>query len=276
MKLTLGFSPCPNDTFIFDALVNHKIDTEGLEFEVLLNDVQELNNLAINGSLDISKISYGVLALVLSDYIVLNSGSALGKGVGPLFISKSYYVKDIEQMRIAIPGANTTAHMLFSLAYPQARRKVFKIFNEIEDAVLTDEADAGVIIHENRFTYQKRGLHKIEDLGEYWEQATGAPVPLGGIVAKRSLDEDLIKKIDRLIKQSIEYAFQNNYKDLSDYVVEHAQEMDADVMRQHIDLYVNEYTTDLKTEGKKAIMQLLDVYSNVTNYTPNDTYSVFA
>lgn len=266
MKLTLGFSPCPNDTFIFDALVNNKIDTEGIEFDVVLEDVQTLNRWAIEGKLDLSKISYGVLPLVLGNYIVLNSGGALGKGVGPLLITADEQLATGNlqpETLIAVPGVNTTAHMLFSLAYPNAKNKVFKVFNEIEDFVLHNKGVAGVIIHENRFTYHLKGLHKIVDLGEYWERTTGLPIPLGGIVAKRTLDETLVKKVDELIRKSVEYAYANNHEVLADYVKQHSQEMSEDVMRQHIDLYVNNYSIGLGDDGKHAVMKLLEVYEGL-------------
>lgn len=263
MKLSLGFSPCPNDTFIFDALVNNKIDTQGLEFDVVLEDVQTLNNWAKEERLDFSKISYGVLPLILEKCIVLNSGGALGKGVGPLLITNSEQGTVNNESVIAIPGENTTAHMLFSLAFPNAKNKVFKVFNQIEDAVLNNDVDAGVIIHENRFTYHLKGLHKLMDLGEYWEQQTSAPIPLGGIIAKRSLPKDLIQKVDALIKQSVEYAYANNHEQLAEYVKIHSQEMSEDVMRQHIDLYVNNFSIELGVDGKKAILKLLEVYQQL-------------
>lgn len=263
MKFTLGFSSCPNDTFIFDALVNNKIDTQGVEFDVVLEDVQTLNNWAKEERLDFSKISYGVLPLVLDKYIVLNSGGALGKGVGPLLITNVEQRTVNNESVIAIPGENTTAHMLFSLAFPNAKNKVFKVFHQIEDAVLNNEIDAGVIIHENRFTYHLKGLHKLMDLGEYWEQQTNAPIPLGGIIAKRSLPVNLIQQVDRLIKQSVEYAYANNHAQLADYVKIHSQEMSEDVMRQHINLYVNNFSIDLGADGKKAIMKLLEVYQQL-------------
>lgn len=270
MKLTLAFSPCPNDTFIFDALVNKKIDTEDFEFDVLLEDVQTLNQLALQNKIDISKISYGVLPLITDNYFLLNSGGALGKGVGPLLIAKSkLQVEDLADKKIAIPGENTTAHMLFSLAFPNAKNKVFKIFNEIEDAVLKGEVDAGVIIHENRFTYQDKGLIKLIDLGDYWETQTQSPVPLGGIVAKKSLDISIIKKIDSLIKASVEYSFRNNYEVLSDYVKQHAQEMSEDVMRKHIDLYVNGFSIDLGEQGKLAVLKLMEVYHTQSSSNKN-------
>jgi 1,4-dihydroxy-6-naphthoate synthase len=261
MKLSIGFSPCPNDTFIFDALVNKKIDTGELSFDVVLEDVQTLNNGAIAGGLDISKISYGVLPLVMQRYKVLNAGGALGKGVGPLLISKQALLpsENINEKTIAIPGENTTAHMLFSLAYPQAHHKKFMIFSGIEEAVINEAVDLGVIIHENRFTYQQKGLTKIIDLGSYWEQQTQYPIPLGGIVIKRSFDTALQQKVDALIRQSVEYAFQH-YPLLADYVKQHSQEMEEQVMRQHIDLYVNNYSIDLGEAGKRAVKKLLEVY----------------
>lgn len=277
MKLTLGFSPCPNDTFIFDALVNKKIDTQGLDFDVVLEDVQTLNQWALQDKLDFSKISYGVLPLIAGSYVVLNSGGALGKGVGPLLISKKSINNQlsIEHSTIAIPGENTTAHLLFSLAYPAAKNKKFLVFNEIEDAVLNERVDAGVIIHENRFTYHLKGLHKIVDLGEYWEQQLNVPIPLGGIVAKRSLDVALIKQVDELIGQSVEYAFKYHHKNLAYYVQCHAQEMSEEVMRQHIDLYVNNYSAGLGGGGKKAVLKLLEVYQQLHPEIKLSTEDIF-
>ena len=263
MKLTLGFSPCPNDTFIFDALVNNKIDTGDLQFEVVLEDVQTLNEWALEGRLDVTKISYGVLPLVVNDYLLLDAGGALGRGVGPLLIAKSHRdAAEINSLRIAIPGINTTAHVLFSLAFPQAKKKHFIIFSEIENSVLNQQVDAGVIIHENRFTYQKKELFKIMDLGEYWEKETGLPIPLGGIVVNRKFS-GMSKQINNLIRQSIEYAF-SNYPTMPPYVIEHSQEMDESVMRQHIDLYVNNYSADLGADGKQAVKKFLEVYSQLS------------
>ena len=259
MKLTLGFSPCPNDTFIFDAMVNHKIDTKGLEFEVLLEDVQTLNQWAQKGKLSITKLSYGVLPFVLDKYSVMNSGSALGKGVGPILISASINNgQPIEDLLVAIPGENTTAHLLFSMAYPNAKNKVFLRYDEIENFVLANKG-LGVIIHENRFTYEAKGLKKIIDLGDYWENKTGNAIPLGGIVIKKEIDISTQHTIDALIKKSIESAF-SNYPLLNDYIRSHAQEMSESVMRQHIDLYVNEYSLDLGDMGKNAILKLLNLH----------------
>ena len=206
LQISLGFSPCPNDTFIFDALVNKKIDTEGLDFSVQLEDVQTLNDWAIRGKLDVSKISYGVLPLLLDTYKLLSSGGALGKGVGPLLIAlkeTTNLQSALTNMQVAIPGKNTTAHLLFSMAFPQATNKTFLIFNQVEDAVLSGTVDAGVIIHENRFTYQDKGLVKLIDLGNYWEEQTNGPIPLGGIVIRKELDIKLQKQVDILIKKSV-------------------------------------------------------------------------
>lgn len=264
--IQIGFSPCPNDTFIFDALVNNKIDTQGLQFEAVLEDVQTLNQWAIEKKLPVTKLSYGVLPLVADKYNLLNSGSALGRGVGPLLITKEQPTKANEQQfvneqTIAIPGENTTAHLLFSLAFPNAKNKVFLRYDEIENYVL-DGKGLGVIIHENRFTYPEKGLKKIVDLGDYWEEQTQNSIPLGGIVISKELDVELQQKIDRLIKQSIEFAF-SNYPKLNDYIRDHAQEMSEAVMRKHIDLYVNDFSIDLGNEGKKAVLKLMEVYKNL-------------
>jgi 1,4-dihydroxy-6-naphthoate synthase len=264
MKLRLGFSPCPNDTFIFDALVNKKIDTEGIEVEAVLEDVQTLNNWAQEGRLDITKISYGVLPLILDNYIVLHAGGALGKGVGPLLITTGNGItkEQVKDSTIAIPGENTTAHMLFSLAFPDATQKQFTVFSQIEDAVIKHQVDAGVIIHENRFTYQDKGLVKLVDLGEYWETQTGNPIPLGGIVMKRTFDTALQKQVNALIRKSLEYSFAH-YPAITDYVKQHSQEMSESVMRQHIDLYVNNYSIGLGDAGQAAVRQFLDIYTNL-------------
>jgi 1,4-dihydroxy-6-naphthoate synthase len=264
LKFTLGFSPCPNDTFIFDALVNRKIDTEGIEVDAVLGDVETLNRWALAGKLDITKLSFPAFFQSLQNYILLNSGSALGKGVGPLLISKHKNradEQDVNNSTIALPGKNTTANLLFSFAYPQAVNKEFMIFSGIEEAVLSSKTEMGVIIHENRFTYQQRGLNKIVDLGEYWETKMNAPIPLGGIAIKRNIDPVLANKIDRLIRKSLDYAFAH-YPFITDYVKDHSQEMNEDVMRKHIELYVNNYSLELGSEGKKAIEILYGVYKN--------------
>lgn len=271
MKLTLGFSPCPNDTFIFDALVNKKINAEGLEFEPVLEDVQTLNAGAGEGKLDVTKLSFPALFTNAKEYAILNAGAALGNGVGPLLIARERVdERTVETCRIAIPGELTTAHFLLRYAFPGARNTTALLFSSIEDAVCKGEADLGVIIHENRFTYQKKGLHRICDLGEIWERREGLPIPLGCIAVKRSLPPDVRRTIDRLIKQSVQYAFAQGPQ-LSPYVVEHAQAMDEDVMRKHIALYVNDYTVDLGEGGKKAIQTLHAVYTGNGQSTEADS-----
>jgi 1,4-dihydroxy-6-naphthoate synthase len=262
MTYTLGFSPCPNDTFIFDALVNNLVDTRGLKFDVHLADVETLNGLAINNVPDFTKVSYGALSLITKNYKILNSGSALGKGVGPLLIAKKIIpFEEVDSCTIAIPGEHTTAHLLFSQAFPNAKNKIFMRYDEIEKCVLhSDDATLGVIIHENRFTYFEKGLQKIVDLGNYWEEKTGYAIPLGGIVGKRSLDNNLLLEVDSLIRKSIEYSFKN-YPLITEYVKMHSQEMDPAVMKKHIDLYVNNYSIDLGTEGRQAIAHVLSVYN---------------
>lgn len=262
MRLTLGYSPCPNDTFIFDALVNKKIDSEGLEFEVVLEDVETLNEWALQGKLDITKLSFPAFFQSLDKYTLSDAGSALGKGVGPLLISK-YEAKstkyEIDEKTIAIPGINTTANLLLSFAFPDAIKKMPMIFSAIEEAVLAGQTDLGVIIHENRFTYQQKGLHKVIDLGEYWEQKMKLPIPLGGIAVKKTVDKLTSLKVDKLIRKSIEYSFAR-YPMISDYVKQHSQTMSEEVMRQHIDLYVNDFSSELGKEGKQAIEKLYEVF----------------
>ncbi|MDB5202543.1 MAG: hypothetical protein JWQ27_1952 [Ferruginibacter sp.] len=269
MNIAIGFSPCPNDTFIFDALVNQKIDTEGFTFEPVLEDVQTLNNWALENKLAVTKLSYGVLPLVLDKYKLLNSGSALGRGVGPLLIrNNSLGNENISEHLIAIPGKNTTAHLLFSVAYPEAKNKIFLRYDEIEDFALSGKG-LGVIIHENRFTYAEKGLIKVVDLGDFWEKQTGHAIPLGGIVIQGKLEQSVQQKIDSLIRKSIEYSF-SNYPALNDYIRDNAQEMSEDVMRKHIDLYVNNYSIDLGEEGKASVKNLLSVYDRMYGTTSSD------
>ena len=268
MNLSLGFSPCPNDTFIFDALVNKKIDTGSIEFKPVLEDVETLNKWALEGRLDITKLSFPAFFQSLDKYVLLNAGSALGKGVGPLLVSRNSYEAKVENASIALPGANTTANLLFSFAFPDVSKKKFMIFSAIEDAVVNGETDLGVIIHENRFTYRQKGLHKVLDLGEYWEEKMKVPIPLGGIAMKRTVDPSTIVKVDQLIRKSLEFAF-DNYPSVTDYVKQHSQTMSEEVMRQHIDLYVNNYSIDLGTDGKNAILALQKVFARQHKDTGN-------
>jgi len=260
MKLSLGFSPCPNDCFMFDAIVNKRIDLEGLEFAERLADVEGLNKSAFAGDADVSKLSYHAYAYCAAKYVLLDAGSALGRNCGPLLISKRA-ISEQEvaggTLRIAIPGKYTTANFLLGLAFPQARKKTELVFSKIEGALLRDEYDAGLIIHENRFTYDAKGLKKIIDLGEFWERETGAPIPLGGIVIKRSLPDEVKHTVNRVLRRSVEYAFANRAASLP-YVREHAQEMSEDVMYKHIDLYVNAYSVDLGVDGRRAVELLFE------------------
>jgi len=259
MKLTLGFSPCPNDTFIFDAMVHGRIDTEGLEFDYFLADVEELNRKAFEGRVHITKMSYHAYAYAAENYLILDSGSALGWKNGPLLISKKELGhNDIDNLRIAIPGKYTTANLLFSIAWPDARDKREYLFSDIEEALLNDEVDAGLIIHETRFTYQKRGLRKIADMGEYWEKLTGMPIPLGTIVINRSVPHDVALKVNRILKRSLDFAYRDSVASY-DFVAGNAREMDRDVMNSHIKLYVNEFTADLGIQGRAAISRLFTI-----------------
>lgn len=256
MKITLGLSPCPNDTFIFDALLHKKIDTEGIEFVVSFADVKQLNQWAFREQLDMTKLSFNAFARCVSKYVLLDSGSALGTNCGPLLIKKPDTVL-FSSSSIAIPGKYTTANLLLGIANPKYSNKKEMLFSEIEDEVLSGNADAGLIIHENRFTYQKKGLKKVQDLGEFWEQKTGLPLPLGGIVIKRSLPFNIKKKVERVLRNSVQYAF-NNRKSSLDFVKSHAQEMDSDVIDSHIALYVNNYSVSLTETGREAIQLLFD------------------
>ncbi len=256
--ITLGFSSCPNDTFIFDALVHHKIDTEGLNFELIIADVEELNKMALNNSLNITKLSYYAYTEVWNNYLLLNAGSALGRNNGPLLISRhKIYPDEVNDVRIGIPGRYTTANLLLSIAYPNAQNKKEYLFSDIEEAIASNEIDAGLIIHETRFTYEADGFKKIIDLGEFWEKHSGLPIPLGGIVVQRNLPLELQQKIDRLLRKSIEYAYQNPKESLP-YIRQNAQAMQDTVMQKHINLYVNDFSLDLGKEGQEAICSLYE------------------
>ncbi len=256
MKLTLGFSPCPNDTYMFAALVNGWIDTGNLDFDVRMADVETLNEWAANDLLDVSKMSFNRALSLEDNYTLLSSGAALGNKCGPLLISKYPLTKEsVSQGPIALPGRWTTAHLLFSIFYPEAANKRFLSFDKIEDAVLSDKYPAGVIIHENRFTYESKGLLKITDLGEEWEGLTGLPIPLGAIFASRRLPEQVITRVDELIRESVLFA-RNHEEKVMPYVRQHAQEMDEEVMKSHISLYVNDFSLDLGEKGRNAIQML--------------------
>jgi 1,4-dihydroxy-6-naphthoate synthase len=258
MKLTLGFSPCPNDTYIFDAMVHQKVDTEGLDFEYFMADVEKLNGEAFAEKPDITKLSFNAFLHLAGRYLLLDSGAALGFGAGPLVISKN--LTDFNELKgktVAVPGVYTTANLLFSLAMKEEVHKKVLLFSEIENAILSGNVDAGVIIHESRFTYQLKGLHKLIDLGEFWEQLTGSPVPLGGIAAHNRLGAQVISKVNRCIRRSVEFANQHQ-GELNEFIRCNAREMDDSVMQKHIDLYVNEFSLSLGIQGKQAISQMFD------------------
>jgi len=276
MTLTLAYSPCPNDCFMFDAMVHGRIDTEGLDFDVRLLDIDALNTAAFAGEFDATKLSFHAYAYCADRYVLLDAGSALGNNCGPLLISK----RDIPRaevaaggVRMAIPGRFTTANFLCGLAFPQAQDKTPMIFSDIEPAVLAGRFDAGVIIHENRFTYEAKGLKKIIDLGEFWEDETGAPIPLGGIVVRRGLGDDVKQVLNRVMRRSVEYAFAHRAASLP-YVRAHAQEMSEEVMYKHIDLYVNEYSVELGSEGRRAI-ELMFGRANALGLIPAVGSSLF-
>jgi len=260
MELTLGFSPCPNDCFMFDAIVNRRIDLEGLQLAVRMADVEALNKAAFAREIDVTKLSYHAYAYCAASYVLLDAGSALGRGCGPLLISKRTIASEdvaAGNLSIAIPGKYTTANFLLGLAFPAARNKTELVFSSIEPALQDELYDAGLIIHENRFTYEANGLRKVIDLGEFWERETGAPIPLGGIAINRSLPDEAKHSVNRVVRRSVEYAFAHRAASLP-FVREHAQEMSEDVMYRHIDLYVNEYSVDLGKDGRRAVEILFE------------------
>ena len=262
-KLTVGISPCPNDTFMFDAIINKKIDTADFEFEFVITDVENLNKRALKFELDITKVSYFTYFRLQKYYDLLESGSALGYNCGPLLISREWFdTSDIRNLRIAIPGKNTTANFLLTYAFPKAVNKIEILFSEIENAILNNEVDAGVIIHENRFTFEDKGLVKITDLGEYWQNKTNCPVPLGGIIIRNNIDNQIKRKFENILRNSIQFAFDNPSSGMK-FIKLHASEMDDHVIRQHIDTYVNEYSLKLGKKGKEAVEKFLESASKI-------------
>ncbi|MBK9984153.1 MAG: 1,4-dihydroxy-6-naphthoate synthase [Saprospiraceae bacterium] len=253
MNITLGFSPCPNDTFMFAALVNGWIDTKGLSFTVLMEDVETLNEWAASTRLDVTKMSFHRSLSLLDQYTLLQSGAALGNGCGPLLISNAHPQKeDILAGPVLLPGNWTTAHLLFNIFYPGCLDKQFVVFNEIEEMLLQDKAVAGVIIHENRFTYEALGLHKVMDLGEAWETKTGLPIPLGGIFTAHHISDEIRSSIETLIKESIQFGYLHP-EIVMPYVRQFSQTMDEEVMKSHIKLYVNDFSLDLGEKGRESI-----------------------
>ncbi len=270
--ITLGYSPCPNDTFIFHALVSGAVGVDGARFIEQLHDVETLNKLAHRAALDVTKISYGAIPFLLRDYVLLRSGGALGRGCGPLLVAREpMSVQQLRGKRIAIPGRHTTANLLLRLFDPSLPQGSERVYSDIMPAVQRGEVDAGLIIHESRFTYLQHGLFKLIDLGEWWESTTGLPIPLGGILARRALGKNRIHEIDAAVRKSVEYAF-HNPRASRDYVRAHAQEMDDAVIRQHIDLYVNQFSVDLGKEGERAVTELFS-RASAAGIIPSETAS---
>ena len=260
MKLRLSYSPCPNDTFIFYAIAKKKIDLEGIDFEISLHDIDVLNkNAAKDDCPEITKISSNAYAVDLwKKYITLDSGAALGRNNGPLLVAKNFFDEgEMPSKKILIPGVNTTANLLFSIFYPEAKNKTPMLFSRIENEVIAGNCDCGLLIHEGRFTYREKGLVKIADMGEKWEQKFKTPVPLGTIIARRDLDKDVIKTVNRLIFKSINYAFEHRDEAMP-YIRENARELSDEVTQSHIGLYVNEFSRTLGQEGKNAISFLYE------------------
>ena len=276
MKLSLGYSTCPNDTFIFDALVNGKIDNEGIELVPFLTDVEDLNLLAFKGELDVTKISYHAWLHVWKSYRILDSGSALGKGSGPVLVARNQCLDPrFFSLTVAIPGEYTTANLLLRLAYPNIKEKKIFVFSDIEQAVLDGITDAGVLIHENRFTYEKKGLVLLRDLGQFWEEESNSPIPLGGIMVHRRFPQDVAEKVNKLVRKSLEYAL-NNPQGTVAYMRQFAQSMDQEVLDAHLKTFVNEYSVELGEEGKRAIKILIDksIAAGLINDVPLDYFVI--
>jgi len=274
MKLSLAISSCPNDTFMFDALINKKIDVRGYEFNLKIADVEELNKLSQNAEVDISKMSFHNFFKVVDNYQMLTSGAALGKNCGPLIISKrKIYPDELNDCKIAIPGELTTANLLMQIFFPKATNKSIYLFSDIEEVVLSDECDAGLVIHETRFTYEKRGLKLISDLGVMWENKFNLLIPLGGIAVKRDLPENVKSDINNILRSSIEYAIANPCSAM-DFMKTHAVELQEEIIMKHVGLYVNDYSVDLSEEGKKAIEKLRLEYFLLNNLDTNN-YDLF-
>jgi len=256
-RLTLGFSPCPNDTYIFHALVHNLVPLDRVSFAPpVLEDVETLNSWALQAKLDVTKLSFHALGHVLDDYVMLTSGAALGRGCGPLLVTRPGPSLDLEKAAIAIPGTHTTAAMLLRLYAPEAAHLQVMRFEEIMPAVRDGKIDAGVIIHESRFTYQGLGLVPVKDLGEWWEELTGLPVPLGCIAARRGMSREVIGEIDRAVRKSLLWA-REHPRQCMEYIRSHAQEMDDRVLQSHITLYVNDFSLEIGDEGREAIRELL-------------------
>lgn len=275
MNLSIGISPCPNDTFMFEAIVQQRLKSIPFDFDFVFEDVEQLNRMAMEAQLDVTKLSYNAYAKVSDQYQILDSGSALGKNCGPIIISKKpIHTTDLSNYSIAVPGEYTTAHLLLKISHPEISEKKFMIFSNIEESVLNGDTDLGLIIHENRFTYQDKGLIKVQDLGEFWEESTGYLIPLGCIAIRRNLPAWVKAKVNANIRKSIQYAFDHPYVSMP-FIQSYAQELEEDVIREHINLYVNKYSVSLKNKGKQAVLHLLDKIEALSD-EKNITHPVFA
>jgi 1,4-dihydroxy-6-naphthoate synthase len=255
--MKLSISPCPNDTFMFDALLHGRVDTEGLEFRLHTADIEALNGAALRGEADVTKISYAVVPAIEGAYRLLNAGSALGRGNGPLLVAaRPLDPGALRGLTVAVPGERTTANLLLKNLFPEIGATKEYLFSEVADAVVRGEADAGVLIHEGRFTYAARGLHRVVDLGREWEDRYALPLPLGAIAVRRSLPEPVARRIDRVLRRSIEHALAHP-DDSYDFVKSHARELDDRVIRSHIELFVNRFSLDPGDEGRAAVLRLL-------------------
>ena len=274
-NLRLGYSTCPNDTFIFYALAHNLIDCEGFKFKIELQDVETLNQQAQTGMLDISKLSFAAIGHLQDKYGLLHSGAALGRGCGPLIVARpGARPEQLELKKIAVPGLRTTACMLLGLFMSEKPDAVPLPFDKIMPAVQRGDFDFGVIIHEGRFTFKEYGLICLLDLGKWWESRTSLPIPLGGIAIRRVLGVKTAEKVDTAIQASVKYAFNNRNKTYR-YIKKHAQEMKQSVIRQHIDLYVNDFTLDLGDEGAEAVEMLFSTARD-KGIIPKSDLPVFA
>ncbi|MFI3262585.1 MAG: 1,4-dihydroxy-6-naphthoate synthase [Rikenellaceae bacterium] len=257
MRISLNISTCPNDTFMFDALIHKRIDTKGYEFEITMEDIDQLNKEVAKGTVDVSKISYANYPNIAANYKILRSGGALGSGNGPLLVSrKKIYVDEIPYLRIGIPGEDTSANLLLNFASTEVKEKKVYLFSDISEAIIGDEIDAGVLIHEERFSFKNKGLSLVLDLGQNWEDKTGLLVPLGAIVVNKGLDYRVQQDLNDLIRESIDFAFKNPQASYS-FVKAHAKELSDDTISKHIDMFVNEYSLDLQQKGKDSVIEFL-------------------
>lgn len=271
-SLRLGFSPCPNDTFMFHALVTERVPTEGVNWDVQIEDIERLNQLAFEEAIDVTKISFHAFGNLRDRYALLASGAALGRGCGPLLVMRETAVKSgLDKARIAIPGWNTSATLLLRMFAPELRREQFveMEFDEILRATAQNEVDAGLIIHESRFTYQQYGLTSLVDLGDWWEAESGRPIPLGGIVVHRKIGGEMMRRIETALRASVEHA-RAHPEESREYIQQHAQEIDPDVQDSHIALYVNDFSVDLREEGTNAVKAFFELATERGLLTPFD------